>query len=114
MTETQINSIFAENLNKLIERKGMTQADVAAAIGVSESAVSLWCAGKTTPRMSKVDKLCELFGCSRAALVERDASPDMLINYNGMQVLIETAKDATPDQIAQAARYLAYLKEVGK
>ncbi len=64
--------IIANNISKQIEKKGLTQAQVADFVGVKESSVSMWCHGKNIPRMDKIDKLCELFGCSRSDLLQNN------------------------------------------
>lgn len=119
MSEQELNKIFANNLNKFIERRGLSQVDIANALGVSEAAVSLWCSGKTTPRMSKVDKLCEVLHCSREALMtedglavlESDDAKNTLQNlYDKHKVLFQALDTATPEELAQVAQYLEFLK----
>lgn len=119
MSEQEINKIFAENLNKFIERRGLTQAAVAEYLGVTEAAVSQWCSGKKSPRMSKFDKLCELFGCSRAAfmtengvdLLEKEDVNKMLQDlYDKDHVLLKSMADTTPEELAQLRVYLEFLK----
>ena len=44
--------------------KGLTQEDVAKAIKVSKKTVWAWENGKSSPRLSKIDPLCELLGLS--------------------------------------------------
>ena len=46
------------------ERIGLSQKQLAAALGVDSSAVSLWESGKTAPTMKNLKKLAELFSCS--------------------------------------------------
>ena len=119
MSEQELNKIFANNLTRLLERRGLSQVDVANALDVSESSVSLWCSGKTTPRMSKVDKLCELLRCSRSALiaedglaiVEKDDITKMLQDlYDKDHVLLKSMTDTTPEELAQLRTYLEFLK----
>lgn len=49
---------------KAREKCGMTQREVAAAIGIDQSAVSLWETGRTAPRASILVKLAKLYGVS--------------------------------------------------
>lgn len=113
MTEQEINKTFAENLVRLINLRGLSQVDVAKALDVSESAVSLWCAGKTSPRMRKVDMLCQLLNCTRSQLLG-SKTPDAILIEHKMRPLLIEAQDATEEEIQQAARYLAYLKATKK
>ena len=69
MTEREITTIFAQNLTYHLDINGKNQTDLAAYMKVSQATVSNWCKGHKLPRMDKVDKLCEYFGISRAALM---------------------------------------------
>lgn len=42
--------------------KGMTQGDVAKALGVTKKTVCSWENGKTMPRLEKIEPLCKLYG----------------------------------------------------
>lgn len=42
--------------------KGLTQADVGLAIGVTPKTVGSWEQGKTMPNSKKINPLCELLG----------------------------------------------------
>lgn len=119
MSEQELAKIIAENISKFIERRGITQADVAAYLEVSEAAVSQWCAGKKMPRMSKFDKLCELFGCSRTALMsengaeilEKEDVTQMLQNlYDKNHVLLQSMSDATPEELAEIQKFVEFVK----
>ena len=70
MSSEEIRKNFSKNLNYLINREKLTQREVAAALGVSISSISLWVKGKTIPRMDKIDKIAELFGVQRSDLLE--------------------------------------------
>lgn len=50
-------------VREILARKNMTQKQLAAKVGVGESAVSLWLSGKREPTMSKLKRLCEAMGC---------------------------------------------------
>lgn len=119
MTEQEINKTFAENLVRLINLRGLSQVDVAKALDVSESAVSLWCAGKKTPRMSKIDKLCGVLRCTRSAILyengleiakEADRAAAMQRIYDKGRILFDAAEDATPEELEKAAQYIEFLK----
>ena len=50
--------IVAKNLRRIANEKNISQVDIAKALNVSKSSVSLWFNGKSTPRMDKIDALC--------------------------------------------------------
>ena len=61
--------VLALNLQRYLDAANMTQTDLAEALGVSSSAVSLWVLGKNAPRASMVDKICKVLRISRAELI---------------------------------------------
>lgn len=56
------------------EKRGMTQRDLAIAIGVDQSAVSLWEVGKTQPRAKLLPKLAKILDCSVDELLIDDGT----------------------------------------
>ena len=119
MSEQEIITIISENIKAFMRRKGLTQIQVADYIGISEAAVSAWCNGKKTPRMNKIDKLCELFGCTRTEIMSKDGVDLMLKRnrsealqsiYDKHRILFDAAENATEEEIRQAVDYLNYIK----
>ena len=55
-------SIFAENLKRLIQQKGVDQGTVADAIGISRAMMSYYVTAKKYPRLKNMLKLQEYFG----------------------------------------------------
>ncbi len=45
-------------------KSGLSQRRVAAEMGVSDAAVSMWETGKTRPRAALLPKLASLYGCT--------------------------------------------------
>ena len=60
---------FPETFARLREVKGMTQEEVASALGVSNKTVSKWENGDTSPDLAAVVKIAELFQVSTDALL---------------------------------------------
>lgn len=54
---------FRKNLEYYMKRAGMNQAELAAAVRKSESAVSLWLSGGSCPRMGTVQEIADALGC---------------------------------------------------
>lgn len=75
---------FRENLQGLRSERGMTQEQLAQALGVSRQAVTKWEAEKSYPEMDKLIAMCALFGCTFDELVLGEvpgafASPDTVV-----------------------------------
>lgn len=69
MDESAFNSIFANNLRHYLEISHMTQVELAQKLNVGTTSVYNWCSGIKTPRMDKIDKMCQIFGCKRSDLI---------------------------------------------
>lgn len=63
------DSIFANNLKRMLEAKKMTGAELARRLDCSKSIVTDWLKGRKLPRMDKVDKMCLIFNCTRVDLI---------------------------------------------
>ena len=57
-------------LKDLRKEKGYTQSDVAKALCVSQQTVAKWESGSAIPRIDKLQKLADLFGCSIGVLIK--------------------------------------------
>lgn len=64
--------IFARNLNDLMTRRGLSQADIAAKLDVTAAAVSAWCLGKKYPRIDVMQRLADLLGATLSALTTEE------------------------------------------
>ncbi len=58
-------------IKKRREENGMTQAELAARLGVSQGAVSQWESGATQPEIKHLVKMSEIFGCSVDELIKK-------------------------------------------
>lgn len=61
MSETEFIKIFSKRLKYYLDYYNISQADLARRLGVGTTSVSNWVNGIKTPRMSKVDMMCEIF-----------------------------------------------------
>lgn len=84
-------SNFAANLKRLRMAKGLSQADIAAKLGVSGPSISGWEKGRARPKEDRLSDLAGLLGVPVTQLLV-DPQPDMLHD------LI----DASREQIARA------------
>ena len=72
MSEKEFNEIFSKKLRYYLELNEMTQAELAKRLDVGKSSVSNWVNGTKSPRMSKVDAMCEIFHCTRSDLIAEE------------------------------------------
>ena len=63
-------NVFANNLRKQMELKGVSRNDICKALEISYFTVSDWVNGKKYPRMDKVEKLAAFFNIPKSELIE--------------------------------------------
>lgn len=63
--------ILANNIKSLLEKKRISQTDMAREIGVAETTVSSWLNAKKYPRIDKIQLMADFFNVSRSAITEK-------------------------------------------
>lgn len=61
---------IAENIKKIREQYGLTQAELGEIAGVSDKAVSTWENGTAEPRMGAIQKIAEHFNITKGSIVD--------------------------------------------
>ena len=89
---------IAENIKALREKHGLSQAEFAKLIGVSDKAVSTWEKGTRIPRMGVIQKMADMYGLQKTDIIE-DKQPlptkgEELLNKD----LIERLRLLTPEE----------------
>lgn len=84
---SDFNILFSSNLNYLLKRDNMTQAELAKKLGVGTTSVYNWCSGLKTPRMDKIDKMCEIFSITRSYLIAFDYENEVLKMVENQEVM---------------------------
>ena len=70
--------IFSENLKKQAAIAGENQPDIAEVLGVTKSAVNAYFMGNKMPRMDRIKKLADHFGCNISDLVDDKSIEDQV------------------------------------
>ena len=94
--------IFADNLKRYIDSKGLTQLDLAGAMGCSSSTVSDWCNGRKYPRVDKMQRIADYLGVRMSDLTRaHDPLEDADIAfYDRFRSLSEEEKEDMRDYLA--------------
>lgn len=74
MSEREFNAIFSERLRYYLNKYEITQLELSKRLGVGTTSVYNWCNGIKTPRMDKVDAMCEIFHCKRSDLMNDNST----------------------------------------
>ena len=112
MPAEEFNKIFSKKLRYYLEKYEMTQLELSKRLGVGTTSVYNWCNGIKTPRMDKVDAMCEIFHCKRSDLIEdKETSEEYYIDPDtrriaqrifedsDMRTLFDIAKDMEPERL---------------
>ena len=70
MSSTENKKVFARNLRRLLDERGMQDKDLIEITGASQTAVSDWLNAKKYPRIDKIEKLANFFGVKKSDLIE--------------------------------------------
>lgn len=70
MTEQEYAKVIAKNLKRIAYESGKSQAEIARDLGLNPATLSSWMTGTRTPKMPKIDMLCNYFGCKREDIME--------------------------------------------
>jgi transcriptional regulator with XRE-family HTH domain len=101
--------LFAIRLNKLIEKSGKTQTEIARDLGINKTTLSSWKRGVAFPTSGKLQMLDDYFGVGKSYFVEEKPSFDYMLRINGREnILVEVEKmnDATYSHLLEYARFL--------
>lgn len=109
MSEKNFNEVFSKRLRYYMNRYNINQAELAKKLGVGTTSVHNWCGGIKTPRMDKVDKMCEIFGCLRSDLINDNTNASFSLSDEEQEV-IESYRTADPGT-RSSVRKLLDIKE---
>lgn len=110
MSEQEFNAVFSKRLKYYINKYDMTQSELAKRLGVSTQSVTNWCKGAKSPRMDKVDAMCEIFHCKRTDLME-DKSTD---NQPSTIAAHFDGDEYTEEEIKKINEFAAFVKSQRK
>jgi transcriptional regulator with XRE-family HTH domain len=75
MDDLKRNVIFAQNLQKHMDKRGITRKKLADDLDLNYNTISSWMKFESYPRMPKVEKLAEYFKINVSDLIEEPTTP---------------------------------------
>lgn len=125
MPEQEFNAIFSKRLRYYLNKYNITQVELAKKLGVGTTSVYNWCNGIKTPRMDKVDAMCELFHCKRSDLIVEKEEEDEPYYLNEetreiaqevfenpeLRSLFHVARDIPPEKLRAHIDFMKTLKD---
>lgn len=97
MDETYAKKLFGARLRQALDDKGIPQVVVAEKLGITQSAVSAWCSGKSDINLTKAGTLARILGVSL----------DWLVGLTDERTEAPTTKDQA------AASLMKFIERVG-
>lgn len=105
--------IFARNLQRYMDERGLSRIELSQAIDVPYSTLSEWLTAKKYPRIDKIEKLAFAFGIEKSDLIEDKpmldenyyhdpeaaALADMIKDNPRYRVLFEASRDLSKEKI---------------
>ena len=101
---TWSKEVFSKNLQYYMGRKGITQKELSEIIGVSAPTINEWIKTKKYPRIDKVEKLANYFGCLKSDLIEEKKQPaesELSIKKREFIKRVEGMSDAQLERLEQ-------------
>jgi transcriptional regulator with XRE-family HTH domain len=96
---------FTMWLNRTMEHRGYSQAELARAVGVADAQVSRWRRGRVVPNVHSLQRLADTFGVPRATL-------DTLAGLPGGDEASESADPAELIRRAEVQTYQAWFGQL--
>lgn len=94
-------NVFANNLKKQMELKGVSRTDLSEALKISYFTITAWVNGSKYPRMDKVEMLANYFGIQKSDLIEdqqEKEAPDQIELTEGERLLLDLFRQIPEDQ----------------
>ncbi|WP_270297937.1 helix-turn-helix transcriptional regulator [Eggerthella sinensis] len=101
---------FRDNLQHVRSTHDLSQAQLAALLGVSRQSVAKWEAERSYPEMDKLIKLCDLFACSLDDLVRGNLTQDVSPIAEAIEVEAEVADGPAAVEVADACGYDEHMR----
>ena len=99
-----MRAYFPINLRRLLDERGVSQTDLAAALGISNGTLSDWLSGRYYPRAKYIEALSAFFNVPASELVNEKKTPSSA-DDEALSLFM-----ALPDEAkGQALDYLRFL-----
>lgn len=109
MTQQEQRKIFARNLRKCLEAKGISQVDLANMLDLSKTTVNSWVCEQSMPSYPKIRKIAEVLKVSSVELTD-EYGIDYVLDTPKGRMLAEVQKQAKKMDERQLALLLQYIE----
>ena len=126
MSDLGNKAIMAENIQRLMDSRGIDRNKICADLGFKYTTFTDWVKGNTYPRIDKIEMMANYFGVPKSQLVEKyvedgyysDVEAAEFAEYlrtrPGARMLFSAAKDITKEEMEETVKYIEFLKSKHK
>ena len=126
MSDLGNKAIMAENIQRLMDSRGIDRNKICADLGFKYTTFTDWVKGNTYPRIDKIEMMANYFGVPKSQLVEKydgdgyysDTEAAEFAEYlrtrPGARMLFSAAKDITKEEMEETVKYIEFLKSKHK
>lgn len=119
-------AIMAENIQRLMDSRGIDRNKICADLGFKYTTFTDWVKGKTYPRIDKIEMMANYFGVNKSELVEKHVEGGYYTNAEvaefaeylrtrpGARMLFSAAKDMSKEEMEETVKYIEFLKSKHK
>ena len=104
MSDLGNKAIMAENIQRLMDSRGIDRNKICADLGLKYTTFTDWVKGNTYPRIDKIELLANYFDREAAEFAE------YLRTRPGARMLFSAAKDISKEDLEKAVEYIELLK----
>lgn len=120
--------IMAQNLQRLMDSRGIDRNRLCADLGFKYTTLTDWLKANTYPRIDKIEMMANYFHVPKSELVEKKNKTEeqyyldkeaaefveFLRTHPGARMLFSAAKDISKEEMEEAVRYIEFLKSKHK
>lgn len=124
MSDLGNKEIMAQNLQRLMDSRGIDRNKLCADLGFKYTTLTDWLKGNTYPRIDKIEMMANYFHVPKSELVERQDKTEeeycldkeaaefaeYLRTRPGARMLFSAAKDISKEDMEKAVEYIELLK----
>lgn len=105
--------MFKDEIKRLRKQKGLTQDELADALGVSRSAVSMWELGSREPNFEAAETIADFFNVSLDSLISQKQIDDYVneLRKNQLKKVLFGTTNISDEKLNEVLEYARFVKE---
>lgn len=114
MKNLENKEIFARNLRRFLDARGMQDKDLVEVTGASQTAISDWLNAKKYPRIDKIEKMAVFFGVKKSDLIEEQTRDEHEAVIKQLVEMFNALPDEGKERTMEYLQFLTLQVKNGK